>query len=309
MAEKSRPFRQSVEGELTMNDPTVEIRTARLAQGPGAGADRVGTVWSGPGRAALALVLIGLGARGLWTGEFAGPWQRIPIDNLPGYAAWAYATAAVELATGLGLLWRRTAPAASWALVIFTGLWAVLLKLPAVVAVPVMEATWLGLGEITVIVAAAWLLFLARAQAKDGAAKGPPAWRPGVVAARTLYALSLPAVGLSHFFYLPETVAFVPAWLPYPAFWAYLTGAGDIAAGLAVLLGILPRLAANLEAAMLMAITLLVWLPGAIAAPGDASLTPLLMSAAIACGAWVVADSYRALPWARSVVRATPGTG
>ena len=281
-----------------MNDPIVGARAGRFVQGPGAEADKAGTVWSGVGRMALALILVGLGVRGLWTGEFAGPWQRIPIDYLPGRTAWAYATAGVELAIGLGLLWRRAALAASWALLIFTGLWAVLLKLPAVVAVPAMEATWLGLGEITVIVAAAWLLFLARARVNHGAPASPPAVSTaGVIAARSLYALSLAAIGLSHFFYLPETVSFVPAWLPSPVFWAYLSGAGDLAACCVILLGIQPRLAASTEAAMLMLITLLVWLPGAIAAPGDASLTPLLMSAAIAGGAWVVADSYLALPW------------
>ena len=160
-----------------------------------------------------------------------------------------------------------------------------------------MEGTWLGLGEITVIVAGAWLLFLTRARADAGSGAKPPAWRPGVIAARTLYALSLPAIGLAHFVYVAETAEFVPEWLPYPVFWAYLTGAGNLAACLGILLGILPRLAATLEAGMLMIITLLVWLPGAIAAPGDSSLTPLLMSTAIACGAWVVADSYLGVPW------------
>lgn len=281
-----------------MNDPVAGARIGlRFARGPGVSADTVGTVWSGIGRIALALVLIGLGARGLWTGEFASVWQRIPIEHLPGRVVWAYATATVELVAGLGLLWRPTAVAASWVLLVFTALWAVLLKLPAVVAVPGMEATWLGLGEITVIVAAAWLLVLTRARMKAGAPANPPVSKSGIAAARTLYALSLPAIGLSHFFYVTETVGFVPAWLSYPVFWAYLTGAGNIAACLGILLGIVPRLAASLEAAMLTAITLLVWLPGAVAAPGDASLTPLLMSAAIACGAWVVADSYRGLPW------------
>lgn len=278
--------------------PVAEGQTAhRFLQGPGAGSETAGAVWSGIGRIALAVVLIGLGLRGLWTGDFASVWQRIPIEHLPGRAAYAYATAAVELAVGLALLWRRAAAAASWVLLAFTTLWAVLLKLPAVIAVPTMEATWLGLGEITVIVAAAWMLVLTRAQAgADAAATRPPS-KPGVIAARTLYAFSLPTIGLAHFIYLAETVAFVPEWMPYPAFWAYLTGAGSMAACVAILLGVLPRLAASLEAAMQVIITLLVWLPGALAAPGDASLTPLLMSAAIACGCWVVADSYRGLPW------------
>lgn len=51
-----------------------------------------------------------------------------------------------------------------------------------------------------------------------------------------------------------------------------------------------------LEAVMLSVITLMVWLPGVIAAPGNGSWTPFLMSTAIACGAWVVADSHRPVP-------------
>ena len=286
-----------ITGGTAMDDPVVEAQGGRLLQGPGTGAEMAGAVWSGIGRIALALVMIGLGVRGVWTAEFASVWQQIPLGHLPGRAAWATATAAVELAVGLGLLWRRAAVAASAALLAFTILWAALLKLPPVIAVPGLEANWLGLGEITVIVAAAWLLFLTRARANAGSPTDPPASNPGVIAARTLFALSLPAIGLSHFFYVAETAAFVPGWLPYPVFWAYLTGAGNLAACLGILLGIVPRLAAALEAAMLMAITLLVWLPGAIAMPGDASLTPLLISAAIACGAWVVADSYSGLPW------------
>jgi uncharacterized membrane protein YphA (DoxX/SURF4 family) len=280
-----------------MNDPLVTAQGARLLLGPGAGAGRAGAAWSGLGRIALAVVMMALGARGLWTAEFASVWQQIPLEDLPGHAAWASATAAVELAAGLGLLWRRAAGAASSALLAFTILWAALLKLPPLIAAPGLEANWLGLGEITVIVAGAWLLFLARPRSNVGPPASPSISRPGVIAARTLFALSLPAIGLSHFVYVAETAAFVPGWLPSPVFWAYLTGAGNLAACLGILLGMLPRLAAALEAGMLMAITLLVWLPGAIATPGDASVTPLLMSAAIACGAWVVADSYSGLTW------------
>jgi uncharacterized membrane protein len=263
----------------------------RSLQGPAVGADTAGTVWTGIGRPALALVMIGLGMRGLWTGDFASVWQPVPED-LPGRAAWAYATAALELAAGLGLLWRPAAVAASWLLLALTVLWAGLLRVPAVIAAPGVQVSWLGLGEVTVIVAAAWLLVLTR-----GFPTGPPGWTPGVVAARVLFAISLPAIGLSHFVYVAETASFVPEWMPYPVFWAYLTGAGNIAACFGILLGIVPRLAAALEAAMLAIITLLVWLPGALAAPGDASLTPLLISAVIASGAWVVADSYCRLPW------------
>jgi hypothetical protein len=49
---------------------------------------------------------------------------------------------------------------------------------------------------------------------------------------------------------------------------------------------------------MLWIITLLVWVPTVFAAPHDRTgWTALAISAAIACGAWVVADSYRAVPY------------
>jgi uncharacterized membrane protein len=123
----------------------------------------------------------------------------------------------------------------------------------------------------------------------------------GVRAARVLFALSLPMIGLSHFFYTKQTVELVPSWLPYPNGWAYLTGAASIATCLAILFGIIPRLAARLETAMLWIITLLVWAPAIVSTGGDRlPITALTISAAIACGAWVVADSYRAPYLARS---------
>lgn len=247
----------------------------------------------------LALTMIGLGLLGFVYGDVALVWQHLPIEHMPGARAIAYAFAAIEWIAGVGLLLRRWAKPAAALLTAFMLTWVVLLKVPAVIAVPSMEATWLGFGEIAVILAGAWALF---AQAVCDRRGG---WRPitgqrGIRAARVLFALSLPMIGLAHFFYSEQTVALVPAWLPYHLGWAYLTGAASIAACLAVLLGVLPRLAALLEAAMLWIITVLVWVPAIVAAPTDRTAwTALVISAAIACGAWVVADSYRA-PTARA---------
>jgi len=92
--------------------------------------------------------------------------------------------------------------------------------------------------------------------------------------------------------------ASVPHWLPFPLGWAYLTGAGSLAACLGLALGVAPRLAATLEAAMLGVITALVWAPGLFALPPDRTQwTGFLISAAIACGAWTVADTYRSTRW------------
>ena len=57
--------------------------------------------------------------------------------------------------------------------------------------------------------------------------------------------------GGAHFFYLNLTVPMVPKWLPpTPRFWAYATGVGRIAAGVAILTGVQARLAAVLLTAI-----------------------------------------------------------
>ncbi|WP_266157478.1 hypothetical protein [Dyella silvatica] len=255
----------------------------------------------------FALVMMSLGIIGFIYGDFALVWQRIPIEHLPGQQFFAYACAAIELATGLGLLIKSTARLSAYVLFIYLLLWVVLLKVPAVVAVPKMEATWLGFGEIAVILAGAWVIFAALAGDSHGAKFFTG--KNGVRSARLLFALSLPMIGLAHFFYSEQTVAMVPGWLPYGLGWVYLTGAGSIVASIAVLLAIFPRLAATLEAAMLAVITLLVWGPALMKMPVDrTSLTAFVISLAIAGGAWVVADSYRGVSWfaVGRAARATP---
>lgn len=270
--------------------------TDALAGGAASGSDAVPLAQASIAQQFLALCMIGLGVLGFIYGDVALVWQHLPIEHMPGAKAIAYVFAAIELAGGIGLLLRRWSKAAAGLLAAFLLVWTVLLKLPAVLVVPSMEATWLGFGEIAVILAGAWVLFACHMGERAGWLRHLTG-RRGVRAARVLFALSLPMIGLSHFFYTEQTAALVPAWLPHRAGWAYLTGACSITACLAVLLGVASRLAVMLEAAMLWIITLLVWLPAVVATPGDRTAwTALVISAAIACGAWVVADSYRGMP-------------
>jgi uncharacterized membrane protein YphA (DoxX/SURF4 family) len=88
------------------------------------------------------------------------------------------------------------------------------------------------------------------------------------------------------------TADLVPAWLPYRAGWAYLTGAGQIACGLGVLFSILPRIAATAEACMISLFTLLVWGPRIVDTPrGRLPWTAFFISWVIAAAAWVVAQN------------------
>jgi uncharacterized membrane protein len=250
-------------------------------------------------RILFATGLIALGILGLAYGDFALQWQPVPAW-LPWRGAFAYGSAGIMLAGGIGLLFGRTAAISVRILFPYLVLW-VLLKVPAVVRVPQMEATWLGLGEIAVLLAGGWVLFARLADLPEETALRFAVGPSGTRIARYLFAIALLPIGLAHLVYPTETAALVPAWLPARTGWAYLTGAGQIAAGVGVLLSILPRLAAAAEATMLTLFALLVWVPAVVAKPTDRfSWTALLITWAIAAAAWVAAGSSRLVSSRRS---------
>ena len=243
-----------------------------------------------PTRILFATGMIALGILGLAYGDFALQWQPVPAW-LPWRGAFAYASAIIMVAGGIGLLFKRTAALSVRILFPYLILW-VLLKVPAVVMVPQMEATWLGCGEIAVLRAGGWVLFARLADLREDTALKFATDASGTHIAQFLFAIALLPIGLAHLVYPTETAALVPAWLPARTGWAYLTGAGQIAAGLGVLFSILPRLAAAAEATMLTLFGLLVWVPAVVAKPRDRlSWTALLITWAIAAAAWVVAGS------------------
>src|SRR6185369_16324530 len=142
----------------------------------------------------------------------------------------------ISLASGIGLLWRRTAAVA--ARVIFASLmvWLLVLRLPYLFfQTPLVLAAW-TFGSTAVMVAAAWVLYVWFAGDGDRRRLGRLAGDTGVRIARALYGVSLIPFGLAHFMYLDATTVLIPQWLPGHVAWAYLTGGAFIAAGLAVTL-------------------------------------------------------------------------
>lgn len=250
-------------------------------------------------RVSFALGLVALGVLSFGYGDFALQWQPVP-EWLPARKFLAYASGGILVATGAAILWRSTAVTAARVLFVYLLLWLVALKLSHVAMAPLIEVNWMGAGEIAVLVAAGWVLFASPGAQPQATAIGFATGQRGVRAAQLLFGVALLPIGLAHFVYATQTTAFVPAWLPFRAFWAYLGGAGHIAAGLGVLLGIYPRLAARLEAAMIGVFTVLVWGPAVLAAPANRlQWTGLIISWTIGAAAWVVAES---MTWQKHAV-------
>lgn len=251
----------------------------------------------GVGQVVFALTMIGVGMLGWIRGDFAPIWQPVP-KAFPAREVLIWLCAAISLACGAGLLWRRTAGSAARLLFFYLLLWMIVFKLRFIFIAPLTEGSYQSNGENAVIVAGAWVLYVWLAARWDRRHLGSFSGETGLRAARVLYGLAMLAFGLSHFFYLNLTAPLIPAWLPWHVGWAYFTGGAYLAAGVAILTGICAKPAAILSALQMGLFTFLVWLPLAFAGTITASQWgEFTVSWVLTAAAWVVAESYRDSGW------------
>lgn len=248
-----------------------------------------------PSRVFFAACMIALGVSGLVNGDFALVWQHVPA-GAPGRTAIAYACAVIEIAFGAGLLWRQTLAWTCHLLFPYMVLWLALLEVPGVIHAPLDAGAWGSVGEIAIITAGAWCLFATHAGTRQS---GSTVTTSGVRAAHWLLVLALPMIGVE---VIVDAIQagdkIMQPWLqvlPDPMAWACFTGVCSIATALALLFGVWPRLAATLEALMLGLIAVAYWAPALHT--GRTATTAFVISFLIAAGVWVVADSYRSVPW------------
>ncbi|WP_052200641.1 hypothetical protein [Terriglobus sp. TAA 43] len=240
-----------------------------------------------PALTAFALGLIGLGILALIYGDFALVWQPVP-PSLPGRTALAYASGMLMLFGGIGLFSRVSAVWSARLLFPYLFVW-MLLKVPALIVAPKMEAVWLGFGEIAVLFAAGWVVLATLAETTSTPVLALISGERGIRMATMLFGISLIPIGLSHIFYTKQTVDLIPLWLPFRPALAYLTGAAQMLCGAAVLLSIFPRIAAAIEAAMVGLFAMFVWLPAILAAPKTRlPWTAFFITWFFAASAWVV---------------------
>jgi uncharacterized membrane protein len=247
------------------------------------------------GHVAFAATMIALGVVVAANG-FTPIWTGIP-RGLPAREALAWLCAIVSVACGIGLLWQRAAAVAARVLLAYLGLWLLVVRFPYIVTHPTASGAWWAGGETAVTLAAAWVLYARVAGDRDRQHVRFATSDEGVRLARIFYGLGLIPFGIAHFTFLDRTVAMVPAVLPWHLAWAYATGAAFIAAGLAVVTGVWARLAATLSALQMGLFTLFVWGPTLMAGPTLDQWNESVNSWVLTVAAWVVAESFRGMPW------------
>jgi uncharacterized membrane protein YphA (DoxX/SURF4 family) len=223
-------------------------------------------------------------------------WHALP-DWMPGREAWVYGSAVVVLAASCGLFFARTAVPGALTLGVYQAVSAAIF-VPQMLSKPLGVDVWYPICEALTSFAGAWILYALLARRSRGSA-APIAGEGAVRTAQILFGLTCVFYGWSHFVYANYTAGMVPGWLPGHLAFAYLTGLGHVGAGLAIIVGLLPGLAATLEAVMMSLFGLLVWVPSFFAQPPPRWATPpahqwseLVVNMVLAASAWLVAISF-----------------
>lgn len=257
------------------------------------------------GRLFFAISMVAFGIQQLATAQFVRVVPPLPAW-MPAPAVWAYGVglllilAGGALATGVK---GREAAVVLGALIVLA---IVCLHLPRALAEPGVGFHWTNpckalalLGGVLIVAA---MLPAPAAKDSPGLARGFGRLAPlGPLFLATFLILG----GIQHFVYGTFVMQLVPAWIPNPRFWVYLTGTALIAGGIGILLPQTRRLAATLVGVMILLWVVMLHIPRALANRQDPGETAAIFEALALSGAAFILGSRE---WGRrDETAAAPG--
>jgi uncharacterized membrane protein YphA (DoxX/SURF4 family) len=203
------------------------------------------------------------------------------------HSVFSYAVALVALLAGLAMQWRRSVFLGALAFLVAYCVTVICFHVLRGLANPFVYVAWYGVFENLALAAAALIICLYDTRLKPATIE-----RLSKIA-RVIFGICPIYYGVSHYLYLANTVSMVPAWLPPgQTFWAYATGVAQIAAGIAIIVGVCARPAAMLLAAMYIVFAILVHAPRIIMYSHMAmSWGENAINFALTGAAWVIAAS------------------
>jgi uncharacterized membrane protein YphA (DoxX/SURF4 family) len=167
--------------------------------------------------------------------------------------------------------------------------WLVALQVPSAILDPALLRSqwWVRTFETMALLGASLVL---------AGLASPPIREPWARVGRLLFGASLPVFGVLHFVYAENVASLVPGFYPWPLFLAYFTGATKSVAGLAITLGVLPRLAAILVAVQYAVYAATLHIPQQFMDHPDGyqpnGITSLLVAVGFCGAALIVAGSF-----------------
>lgn len=250
------------------------------------------------GRQVAGTAAIIMGIFILVWGDFAGPWENVPLSGA--LRQWlAYLIGAILIVAGASLFWRRTSRLACLVLAAiflgFAGDW-----IGAIVRAPAVYNSWGCFAEMSSITAGFLALFASLAeQTTDNMARL-------ALASRLWFGVCSISFAAVHFITFSTCAKFVPSWMPLGgAFWAAATGVAHLMVAVAILSGVWALTASRLAALMYLAFGVLGWGTALIKTWGTPLATPpnvhfmwggVFVTLVLVAAVWMVGDSLVTFP-------------
>jgi uncharacterized membrane protein len=218
------------------------------------------------GRAFYAIGLIGIGVQHFIFRDFIPVIVPLWPSWISGRPMWACVAGALLVAAGMAILFgiRARAVAAATGAVLLVLI--VIDDVPSVLMMyPKHLGSWTNAFKALTLCGGAWVV----AGSLEERARSLPRWLEAVMPlGRFFLPITVAVFGYAHFLYKEFVALLVPRWVPGGAmFWTYFAGIALIAAGVGMILRVMPRLASLMLGIMIFLWLLMLHIPRAIADP------------------------------------------